>query len=313
MPRVAVDCFVSRNNRPMDRLKALQTFVQIADRGSLTQAAQALDLSLPAVVRSLAALEAHLRVRLFNRTTRRIALTDEGRRYLDYARQILATLAEAERAVSSDMTAPAGTLRVTAPVLFGQLHVAPAVTRFLQKHRLVQVELELLDRVVNLLDENFDVGIRIGPLDDSSLVARAIGAVRRVVVASPAFLRRHGTPKRPQDLQALDCVRVSSSSHTWSFHADGKLVAVPVHGSLRCNHIQAVVDACVAGLGCGVFMSYQVASLVAQGRLKTVLEAFEPPPRPVNLVVPQARLLPARTRVFIDSMLHDLRGFQGRA
>jgi DNA-binding transcriptional LysR family regulator len=313
MPHAAVDCSVSRNNHPMDRLKALQTFVHIADQGSLTKAAQALDLSLPAVVRSLAALEAHLRVRLFNRTTRRVALTDEGRRYLEYARQILATLAEAERAISTDLSAPAGLLRVTAPVLFGQLHVAPAVTRFLHKHRAVQVELELLDRVVNLIDENFDVGIRIGVLDDSSLVARTVGAVRRVVVASPAFLRRHGIPRQPQDLQALDCVSWSSGSSTWSFHQQGKLLAVPVHGSLRCNHVQAVIDACVAGMGCGMFMSYQVAEQVEQGQLRIVLDAFEPPPRPVNLVVPQARLLPARTRVFIDWMLRELRGFKGRA
>jgi DNA-binding transcriptional LysR family regulator len=297
----------------MDRLKALQTFVRIADHGSLTKAAHAMELSLPAVVRSLAALEAQLRVRLFNRTTRRVALTDEGRRYLDYARQILATLAEAERAISTDVSTPAGKLRVTAPVLFGQLHVAPAVTRFLQKHPLVQVELELSDRVVNLLDENFDVGIRIGVLDDSSLVARAIGSVRRVVVASPALLRRHGTPKQPQDLQALDCVHWSSGSNTWSFHCDDKLLAVPVHGSLRCNHVQAVIDACVAGLGCGMFMSYQVANEVEQRQLKVVLDAFEPPPRPVSLVVPQARLLPARTRVFIDWMMRELRGFKGRA
>jgi DNA-binding transcriptional LysR family regulator len=297
----------------MDRLKALQTFVRIADAGSLTKAAHALDLSLPAVVRSLAALEAHLRARLFNRTTRRVALTDEGRRYLEYARRILATLEEADRAIGTDLSVPAGVLRVTAPVLFGQLHVAPAVTRFLQKHPLVQVDLELLDRVVNLVDENFDAGIRIGELADSTLVARAIGQVRRVVVASPAFLRRHGSPRLPQDLQALDCVRVSSgSNNTWSFLHDGKWVAVPVRGSLRCNHVQAAVDACVGGLGCGLFMSYQVAALVEQRRLRIVLDAFEPPPRPVSLVVPQARLLPARTRVFIDSMLRDLRDFKGR-
>ena len=298
----------------MDRFKALMTFVRIADEGSLTKAAHALDLSLPAVVRSLAGLEAHLRVRLFNRTTRRVALTDEGRRYLEYARRILATLDEADRAIGTDLSVPAGVLRVTAPVLFGQLHVAPAVTRFLQKHPLVQLDLELLDRVVNLLDENFDAGIRIGELADSSLVARAIGRVRRMVVASPAFLRRHGMPRQPQDLQVLDCVRVSSgSNNTWSFLHEGKWIAVPVRGSLRCNHVQAAVDACVAGLGCGLFMSYQVAALVEQRRLKIVLEAFEPPPRPVSLVVPQARLLPARTRAFIDWMLRDLRDFKGRA
>jgi DNA-binding transcriptional LysR family regulator len=297
----------------MDQLKALQTFVRIADHGSLTKAALAMDLSLPAVVRSLAALEAQLRVRLFNRTTRRVALTDEGRRYLDYARQILATLAEAERAISSDLAAPAGTLRVTAPVLFGQLHVAPAVTRFLQKHRLMQVELELTDRVADLLDENFDAGVRIGVLSDSSLVARAVGAVRRVVVGSPAFWRRHGTPKHPAELQQLETVRVSNASAHWSFHQQDKVFSVPVHGALRCNHVQAVIDACVAGLGCGVFMSYQVAHRVEQGQLKVVLDAFEPPPRPVSLVVPQSRLLPARTRAFVDWMARELREFPGRA
>jgi len=226
---------------------------------------------------------------------------------------VLATLAEAERAISSDLSAPAGALRVTAPVLFGQLHVAPAVTRFLQKHRLVQVELDLTDRVVDLLDENFDAGIRIGVLADSSLVARAVGAVRRVVVGSPAFWRRHGTPKHPRDLQALECVRLSSGGAHWSFHESDKVLSVPVHGALRCNHVQAVIDACVAGLGCGVFMSYQVAHRVEQGQLKVVLSAFEPPPRPVNLVVPQARLLPARTRTFVDWMARELREFPGRA
>jgi DNA-binding transcriptional LysR family regulator len=293
----------------MDQLKALQTFVRIADEGSLTKAAQAQDLSLPAVVRSLAALEAHLHVRLFNRTTRRVVLTDEGRRYLDYARQVLSTLAEAERAVSSDVSAPAGNLRVTAPVMFGQLHVAPAVTRFLQRQREVQVELVLLDRVVDLLDEGFDAGVRIGVLDDSSLVARPVGAVRRVVVASPGYWRRHGTPRHPRDLQGLNCVRSSNSSAAWSFRDGGQTFSVPVHGNLRCNHIAAAVDACVAGLGCGAFMSYQVDRLVGDGKLKVVLDAFEPPPQPIHIVVPQARLLPARTRVFINWMLRELSGF----
>jgi DNA-binding transcriptional LysR family regulator len=294
----------------MDRLKALQTFVHIADEGSLTKAAHAQDLSLPAVVRSLAALEAHLHVRLFNRTTRRVALTDEGRRYLHYARQVLATLAEAERAVSSDVSAPAGNLRVTAPVMFGQLHVAPAVTRFLQRHREVQLELVLLDRVVDLLDEGFDAGVRIGALDDSSLVARPVGTVRRVIVASPGYWRRHGTPKHPRDLQPLNCVRNSNSGATWSFREAGKTISVPVHGNLRCNHIAATVDACVAGLGCGSFMSYQVDRLVGVGKLKVVLDDFEPLPQPIHIVVPQVRLLPARTRVFIDWMLRELSGFK---
>jgi len=300
-------------HRAVDQLKAMTTFVHIADAGGFTAASRALDASVPAVVRSLAALEAQLGVRLFNRTTRRVALTEEGRRYLEHCRQILAAVDEAGRAVSSDASAIAGPLMVTAPVMFGQLHVAPAVTRFVQRHREVQIELVLLDRVVNLLDEGFDVGIRIGALEDSSLVARHIGAVRRLVVASPGYLRRHGVPKHPRDLQQLDVVRPSGSARQLSFHEDGKVFTVPVHGSLRCNHLPAVVDACVAGLGCGVFMSYQVDALLKAGKLKTVLDGFEPPPRPVSLLVPQARMLPARTRAFIDWMLRELRGFKGQA
>jgi DNA-binding transcriptional LysR family regulator len=297
----------------VDQLKAMTIFVRIADEGGFTAASRALDASVPAVVRSLAALEARLGVRLFNRTTRRVALTEEGRRYLEHCRQILTAVDEAGRAVSIDASAIAGPLMVTAPVMFGQLHVAPAVTRFVQRHREVQIELVLLDRVVNLLDEGFDVGIRIGALEDSSLVARRIGAVRRLVVASPGYLRRHGVPKHPRDLQRLDCVRLSGSARQLSFHEGGKVFTVPVHGSLRCNHVPAAVDACVAGLGCGVFMSYQVDALLKAGKLKVVLDGFEPPPRPVSLLVPQARLLPARTRAFIDWMLRELRGFKGQA
>ena len=297
----------------MDQLKAMATFVRIADAGGFSAASRSLDLSVPAVVRSLAALEAHLGVRLFNRTTRRVALTEEGRLYLEHCRQILAAVDDAGRAVSSESSAIAGALRVTAPVMFGQLHVAPAVTRFVQRHRDVQIELILTDRVAGLLDEGFDVGIRIGTLEDSSLVARSLGEVRRLVVASPAYLRRHGVPRHPRDLARHECVRLSGGARQLSFHEDGKVFTVPVHGSLRCNLVPAVVDACVAGLGCGVFMSYQVDAQLRAGALRVVLAGFEPPPRPVSLLVPHARLLPARTRAFVDAMVRELRGFKGQA
>jgi DNA-binding transcriptional LysR family regulator len=297
----------------MDQLKAMASFVRIAEAGGFTAASRSLDASVPALVRSLAALEASLGVRLFNRTTRRVALTEEGRRYLEHCRQILAAVDDAGRALRDESSSIAGPLRVTAPVMFGQLHVAPAATRFVQRHRAVQVELVLLDRVVNLLDEGFDVGIRIGALGDSSLVARSIGAVRRVVVAGPGYLRRHGVPRHPRDLAQHECVRLSDSARQLSFHDGDQVFTVPVHGSLRCNHVPAAVDACAAGLGCGVFMSYQVDALVKAGRLKVVLSGFEPPARPVSLLVPHARLLPARTRAFIDWMLRELRGFKGQA
>lgn len=283
----------------MDKLKAMQAFTKIAEHGSLTAAARALGSSLPAVVRSLAALEAQLGVRLLNRTTRRVALTEDGRQYLERCRQVLAAVDEAERAVRGDARAPSGQLNVTAPVLFGQLHVAPAIHAFVRRYPQVQVHALLLDRVVDLLDENIDVGIRIGRLKDSSLVAQPLGSVRRVVVASPAFLRRAGTPKHPRELLDANCVRFTGPL-SWTFHADGVPFKVPVRGNLRCNHVAPLVEACVASVGFGVFMSYQVAAQLERNALRIVLEAFEPPPQPIHVVYPQARLLPARARLFID-------------
>src|SRR5215470_19349332 len=173
----------------MDRLRAMQTFVRIVDEGSLTAAARALDSSLPAVVRSLAALEKHLGVRLLNRTTRRVSLTEEGRGYLDSCRLVLAAVESAEAALTDEAGEPSGRLTITAPVLFGQMYVAPAVTRFVRQYDKVRVSVMLADRVVDLLEEGIDVGIRIGQLDDSSLVAQPVNMVRRMVVASPGYLR----------------------------------------------------------------------------------------------------------------------------
>src|SRR5881396_483918 len=183
----------------MDKLKAMQIFVRIADVGSLTAAARALDSSLPAVVRSLAALEMQLGVRLLNRTTRRMSLTEEGRRYLDSCRQVLAAVESAETALSDEAAEPSGHLSITAPVLFGQMYVAPAVTRFVRHYPKMRVSVVLLDRVVNLLEQGMDAGIRIGQLEDSSLVAQPVSSIRRMVVASPGYLRRHGTPRHPRD------------------------------------------------------------------------------------------------------------------
>jgi DNA-binding transcriptional LysR family regulator len=193
----------------MDKLKAMQAFIHIAEQGSLTAAAQVMESSLPAMVRTLAGFEAQLGVRLFNRTTRRISLTEEGRRHLESCRQVLAALADAEAALSADAAEPAGHLTITAPMLFGQMHVAPAVTRFVQHHDKMRCSMMLHDRVVNLLEEGIDVGIRIGEPEDSSLVAQNVGHIRRLVVASPAWLRRHGVPKHPKDLLKANCVRIT--------------------------------------------------------------------------------------------------------
>ncbi|HSV51335.1 MAG TPA: LysR family transcriptional regulator [Burkholderiaceae bacterium] len=294
----------------MDKLKAIQVFVQIAEQGSLTKAARALSSSLPAVVRSLATLEAHLGVRLFHRTTRRISLTEEGKRYLESCHHVLAAVDEADGTLAADAREPAGRLTITAPVLFGHMHVAPAVTRFLQRYDKMHCSVLLYDRVVNLPEEGIDVGIRISPLEDSSLVALPLGRIRRVVAASPDYLRRFGMPQHPNDLRGANCVRNSAGSAPgWAFHEKGRAFNVPVKGNLEFNHMAPSLEACAAGMGFGQFFSYQVAPFLRQRRLALVLEAFEAPARPVSVVYPHARLLPTRTRVFIDWMRQELQGF----
>jgi DNA-binding transcriptional LysR family regulator len=301
------------NIKPMDRLKAMHTFTRIAETGSLTAAAHELGSSLPAMVRSLAALEAHLGVRLLNRTTRRISLTEEGKHYLDTCRQVLAAVEDAETALTADAAEPSGRLSITAPVLFGQMHVAPAVTRFVQRYDKMRCSLQLHDRVVNLLEEGIDLGIRISKLDDSTLVAQQLGSIRRVVVASPDYLRRYGTPQHPRELLKANCLRFVASGAAasgWTFYEKGKPFVVPVTGNLDFNQAAPGVQACVAGLGFGMFLSYQPAPHIKEKRLKIVLEKFEPPPRPISVVYPHARLLPTRTKVFIEWMKRELRDFK---
>ncbi|NML43130.1 LysR family transcriptional regulator [Ramlibacter sp. G-1-2-2] len=297
----------------MDRFKAMQTFVRIADTGSLTAAARELGSSVPAVVRALAAYEAQLGVRLFHRTTRRITLTDEGRQHLERSRHLLTGLEEAEAALRAGAAAPSGHLQITAPVLFGQMYVAPVVTRFAQQHPGLRCTLLLLDRVVNLLEEGQDLGIRIGKLEDSSLVARSIGHIRRVVVGTPAYLRRHGLPRHPRELARHNCIRTVGGARTaWGdFQENGRVFQVAVSGNLEFNHVWPTVQACADGAGLGMFFSYQVEQLVRAKKLRIVLDDFELPPRPISIVYPHARLLPARTRAFIDFAAREIASFSG--
>jgi DNA-binding transcriptional LysR family regulator len=292
----------------MDKLKAMQTFASIADAGSLTAAARSLGSSLPAVVRTLAALEAQLGVRLFNRTTRSIALTEEGQRYLSSSRQVLAAVEDADNTLRSELAGPSGHLTVTAPVLFGQMYVVPAVVRFLRRYQAVRVNVLLLDRVVNLLEERIDLGVRIERLRDSSLVAQSVGSVRRVVVASPDYLRRNGIPRHPKDLLEANCIKFSGDSGAWWTFQDGpRPLTVPVSGNLELNHVPPAIDACAAGLGFGMFISYQVMPSIARKKLVVVLRKFEQEPRPISLVYPNARFLPARTRALIDWLKRELK------
>ncbi len=297
----------------MDKLRAMKTFVQIADDGSLTAAAATLGMSLAAVVRSLAALEAELGARLFQRTTRRLALTQEGLQYLARSRDILAAVDEADASLADEIQAPRGQLVITAPVLLGQRVVTDFVTRFVSAHPAIRCSVRLLDRFVDLVDEGMDVGIRIGALEDSSLVALRLGEVRHVVVASASLLRRGGIPGHPSDLRARPCVRLAGPIRPgWAFQDGGRRLHVAVDGPLDFNHAGAALLACEQGAGFGQFFSYQVQEALQAKRLRVVLESFEPARLPVSIVYPNARLLPARTRAFIDAARRELAPlFQG--
>lgn len=293
----------------MDKLRAMETFVRIVERGSLTAAADALATSLPSVVRQLAALEAALDVRLINRTTRRLALTDEGREYFERAKRLLADVEDAEAALSARRVEPRGRLRVTASVLFGRLHVAPAVNAFVARHPAVRVELVLLDRSVDLIEEGLDVGIRIGALPDSSLVAVPVGTTRRVVCASPAYLRRRGRPASPGAIAGHRCVGFTglAPDHEWVLRQDDRPLRLKIEPVVASNQIDVALAACRDGLGLGQFLSYQVAAALTSKQLVRVLRDHEPPPVPVQVIYPGARRMSANVRALVDWLAPRLR------
>jgi DNA-binding transcriptional LysR family regulator len=291
----------------MDKLRAMAGFVRIVDKGSLTAAAGELGVSLPAMVRNLAALERNVGATLLNRTTRRLHLTDEGRQYLEHCRAILGHLQEAEASLHSRHRAPSGRLAVTASALFGRHYVAPLVSEFVRRHPQVTPELLLVDRVVNLVEEGLDAAVRIGHLGDSSLVAIPVGQVRRVVCASPAYLRSHGTPRRPQELRAHRCIRFTGLAPRaeWTFRSrPGK---VSFDSALTCNLADTAIEACVEGLGLGAFLSYMVAPLVREGKLRYLLEEFEVEPLPIHFLYPHSRILSPTVRAFADLSVAKLR------
>lgn len=288
----------------MDKLHAMSVFVQIAERGSLTAAANAVGKSLPSVVRILACLEDSLQVRLFNRTTRSIALTHEGKIYLAQCRKILAEIAETERTLTQDQSEPNGVITVTAPLGFGEMTVTPAVTRFLERYPKTQVNLLLFDRVVDLLEEGVDVAVRIAHLADSSLIAKSVGSIRQIVCASPDLLAKFGEPRHPEELSELPCVNFAgiSPGSIWHFQDGGKRLSVNIKAKFNCNLAAAAVEACVAGNGFGLFLCYQAMPWILKGELKVVLAEFEPAPMPLSLVYPHARLLSTRVRAMVNCL-----------
>jgi DNA-binding transcriptional LysR family regulator len=293
----------------MDKLAAMQTFVRVVEAGSLTSAADSLETSLSTVVRTLAALERNLGISLLKRTTRRIRLTDDGSQYLLRCREVLAAVEEAETQLSARRTEPVGKLSVTASVLFGRRHLVPILYEFLARHPRVSAEILLVDRVVNLIEEGIDVGIRIAHLRDASIVAIPVGNVRRVLCASDDYLRRYGTPQSPSELSEHRCVRHLGLTprSEWHFQDRGKKLSVPINSVVISNDISSAIGACVDGLGLGIFLSYMVAPYRTNSKLKYILEDYETAPIPVQVVYPQAKLMSNRTRAFVDECVSQLR------
>jgi DNA-binding transcriptional LysR family regulator len=295
----------------MDRLEAMSLLVTVAEAGSLSAAGRKLGAPLPTVSRKISDLEAHLGARLLTRSTRRLALTDAGAAYVAAAKRILNEVTEAERAASGEHAAPRGDLVITAPVVFGRLHVLPVIAEFLAQWPEIDVRLVLSDRNLHLIDDRVDIAVRIGALADSALVSTRVGAVRRVVCGSPAYFATHGVPKRPEDLAALTAVTFEplSSPERWVFpeRKSKREHAVQVRSRLTVNTAEAAIDGAAAGLGVTRVLSYQVAQPVLDGKIEIVLAEYEPAPAPVSIVHGQQGLTPLKVRMALDFAAPRLR------
>ena len=286
----------------MDRLDELAVFVAIIDAGSLAAAGRRLRRSPPAVSRALAGLEERLGTRLVERTTRRLAPTEAGRLLAEQSRRLLADFDEAMRAGAEQGSSLRGTLLISAPLVFGRMHVMPLVSSFLDMHPAVRAELILSDRYLDLVEEGLDVALRIGQLADSGLIARRVGQVRRVVVAAPSYLAEHGTPCEPGELSSHSVIFTSGrgTPTEWRFRDGGRERSVRLAPRLIVNQVDAALSAARDGRGIASALSYQVAADIAAGRLVRLLKEFERPPLPVQLVVASARHMSARVRAFLD-------------
>jgi DNA-binding transcriptional LysR family regulator len=286
----------------MDRIDAMQAFVAVADLEGFAPAARKLKLSPSAVTRLIAALEERLGARLLQRTTRSVTLTDTGRHYLERARRILADVEEAERAAEGERTRPSGRLVVSAPLGFGRLHVSPMMSAYLKRYPEVSGELRLEDRMINLVEDGVDLAVRIGHLADSSLVARHVGEMRRIAVASPAYLKARGEPKTPEAIASHDTIQFGSTAGVadWRFLDGSKEVRIAYDPRFSSNSSDAAIQYAAEGGGLTRVLAYQAADALKAGRLKIVLAKFELPAVPINIVYPTSRLLSAKVRSFID-------------
>jgi len=293
----------------MDRFESMAVLMAAVDTGSLSGASRRLGMPLATVSRKVSELERRLKTRLLSRSSRKLALTDAGQLYVSACRRILDDVEEAERAASGEYSAPRGELTLTAPIVFGRLHVLPVVVDFLKAYPEIDIHMLLSDRVAALQEEHLDLAVRIGNLPDSSLVATRVGSIRRIVCASPAYFAARGTPRRPADLAAHDCITNEglAAPGAWTFMTGKKETPVATHSRLVVTTAEAAIDAAIAGLGVARVLSYQVADAIRSGKLVAALMDFEPPPWPVHLLFSGQRLLPQKLRAFIDFATPRLR------
>lgn len=286
----------------MDRLDAMKTLIAAVDGGSLSAASRALNMPLATVSRKVSDLEAHLQTQLLFRTSRKLMLTQAGQAYIAASRRILDEIDEAERAASGEYRAPRGHLTVTAPIMFGRLHVAPVVLDFLKTYSEITVRLILSDEVVGLVEGHIDAAIRIGRLSDSNMVAARLGEIRWVTCASPDYLATNGHPETPDELQTHDCIMFEGvySSNLWTFGSGYEALVQPVRPRFAVNTTDTAIAAAISGAGITRVLSYQVAQPVAEGALDLILRRFEPDPMPVHLVHAGHTLLPLKLRAFRD-------------
>ena len=294
----------------MDRLHLMTVFVAVAEAESFAGGARKLAMSPPAVTRAIAALEERLGVKLLTRTTRYVRVTEAGQRYLDDARRVIAAADEADEAAVGINAAPRGHLTITAPVLFGRMYVTPGITDYLQRYPDTTVSGLFLDRVVNMLEEGVDVGIRIGELADSSYKALRVGHVRRVICASPAYLAQHGIPQQPEDLVTHSIIAASgvSPSVEWKFRRADETLAVRIRPRLTVTSNDAAIEAAQRGLGITRLLSYQIAPQLTAGELMVLLSEFEPARMPIHILHREGRNASAKIRSFVDLIAERLRG-----
>ena len=286
----------------MDRLESMTTLLAAVEAGSLSAASRKLGMPLATVSRKVSELEAHLKTRLVNRTSRRLTLTDAGRSYVAACKRILGEIEEAEHAATGEYQSPRGDLTITAPIVFGRRHLLPVVLEFLKAYPEIDIRMMLADRVVNLLDEHVDLAVRIGELPDSSLIATRLGAISVITCASPAYFAKHGLPSRPGDLRSHDCITFAGlmSAEAWRFMSGKSETTVPVHSRLVVNTAEAAIDAAIASIGITRVLSYQAAHAIDAAELALALEDFEPEASPVSLVQTSQALLPLKVRAFRD-------------